>query len=168
MSASALLPRSTEAHKAYLAAHPEIEEMLKAFVVKVLERQPTDARAFASEFFSQPMRGLHPPLVFVGPSGVGKGTLIKKLMDQLGAHLGFSVSHTTRQARPGEEHGKHYHFTRRESMEGGIAKGAFIEHANVHGNLYGTSCEAVRKVRESGKICVLVRAARARGGGLTT
>lgn len=53
--------------------------------------------------------------------------------------FGFSVSHTTRGPRPGEEHGKQYFFTTKDTMEKEIAEGKFIEFANVHGNLYGTS-----------------------------
>lgn len=51
------------------------------------------------------------PVVICGPSGVGKGTLISKLMAEFRGRLGFSVSHTTRKPRPGEENGVHYHFT---------------------------------------------------------
>jgi guanylate kinase len=50
-------------------------------------------------------------VVICGPSGVGKGTLISKLMAEFRGRLGFSVSHTTRKPRPGEENGVHYHFT---------------------------------------------------------
>jgi hypothetical protein len=51
------------------------------------------------------------PIVICGPSGVGKGTLIAKLMKDYPSAVGFSVSHTTRQPRPGEVDGEHYHFT---------------------------------------------------------
>lgn len=78
------------------------------------------------------------PVVICGPSGVGKGTLIDKLFAKYPGALGFSVSHTTRQPRPGEQHGVHYHFTTIESMEEGIAKNEFLEYANVHGKYYGT------------------------------
>eukprot|EP00297_Palpitomonas_bilix_P018339 CAMPEP_0113886262 /NCGR_PEP_ID=MMETSP0780_2-20120614/11440_1 /TAXON_ID=652834 /ORGANISM="Palpitomonas bilix" /LENGTH=187 /DNA_ID=CAMNT_0000874423 /DNA_START=93 /DNA_END=656 /DNA_ORIENTATION=- /assembly_acc=CAM_ASM_000599 len=95
------------------------------------------------------------PVVICGPSGVGKGTLISKIM---GAHpdkFGFSVSHTTRGPRPGEENGVHYHFTEKEKMEKEIAEGKFIETAHVHGNIYGTSIAAVEDVQKKGKICIL-------------
>jgi len=94
-------------------------------------------------------------VVIVGPSGVGKSTLIKMLMNEYPGRFGFSVSHTTRQPRPGEEHGVHYNFTTQESMREDISKGAFIETAQVHGNLYGTSIEAVQCVVKSGRICIL-------------
>ncbi|CAM9426795.1 unnamed protein product [Sphacelaria rigidula] len=78
------------------------------------------------------------PLVVCGPSGVGKGTLIKMLLEDFPGRFGFSVSHTTRKPRPGEVHGAHYHFSEKAAMQAEIDNAKFIEHANVHGNLYGT------------------------------
>eukprot|EP00968_Pinguiococcus_pyrenoidosus_P016510 scaffold1596_cov302-Pinguiococcus_pyrenoidosus.AAC.79 len=69
--------------------------------------------------------------------------------------FGFSVSHTTRDPRPGEEDGVHYHFTTVESIKEEIAAGMFIEHAEVHGNFYGTSKRAVESVAAKGRICIL-------------
>jgi len=95
------------------------------------------------------------PVVVCGPSGVGKGTLLAKLMAEFPEEFGFSVSHTTRAPRPGEQPGVHYHFTSKPEMEAAIARGEFIEHANVHSNLYGTSVAAVQAVAEAGKTCLL-------------
>ena len=95
------------------------------------------------------------PLVLCGPSGAGKSTLMKKLFDEFGQYFGFSVSHTTRSPRPGEEHGKHYFFITLEEMEKAIDNKEFIEHANYSGNLYGTSRKAVNDVLADGKICIL-------------
>jgi len=67
----------------------------------------------------------------------------------------FSVSHTTRKPRSGEEHGKDYYFTAREEMERMIENGDFIEYAKFGENLYGTSKKAVSEIQSSGKICVL-------------
>jgi guanylate kinase len=92
-----------------------------------------------------------------GPSGVGKGTIISRFMEESAASpnlpkFGFSVSHTTRQPRPGEINGTHYNFVTREFFEEKIACGDFfIEYAEVHGNMYGTSFQAifdVTKVRD--------------------
>ena len=69
--------------------------------------------------------------------------------------FGFCVSHTTRAPRPGEVDGEHYHFSTREAVQAAIANGEFIEHANVHSNIYGTSFAAVEKVMADGRICVL-------------
>ncbi|CAN4118457.1 unnamed protein product [Withania somnifera] len=95
------------------------------------------------------------PIVISGPSGVGKGTLISKLMKEFPFMFGFSVSHTTRAPRETERSGIHYHFTDRNVMEREIKDGKFLEFASVHGNLYGTSVEAVEVVADAGKICIL-------------
>ncbi|KAJ6815974.1 guanylate kinase 1-like [Iris pallida] len=95
------------------------------------------------------------PIVISGPSGVGKGTLIAKLMKEYPTTFGFSVSHTTRAPREKEVNGVHYHFTERSIMEKDIRDGEFLETAAVHGNLYGTSIEAVEAVTNGGKRCIL-------------
>lgn len=95
------------------------------------------------------------PVVLSGPSGAGKSTLLKKLFQEHDSIFGFSVSHTTRNPRPGEENGKDYYFVTREMMQRDIAAGDFIEHAEFSGNLYGTSKAAVRAVQAMNRICVL-------------
>ncbi|CAK9165083.1 unnamed protein product [Ilex paraguariensis] len=95
------------------------------------------------------------PIVISGPSGVGKGTLISKLMEEFPDMFGFSVSHTTRAPRNMEMNGVHYHFTERNVMQKDIKDGKFLEFAAVHGNLYGTSVEAVEVVADAGKRCIL-------------
>lgn len=92
------------------------------------------------------------PVVLCGPSGVGKGTLITKLMTEYPGEFGFSISHTTRKPRNMEQDGVHYHFTERPEMEAAIKEGKFLESADVHGNLYGTSIAAVEAVADSGKV----------------
>lgn len=96
------------------------------------------------------------PIVISGPSGSGKSTLLARLFSQYPGRFGFSVSHTTRSPRPGEEHGKAYFFTDRDSFLKLVDEGGFIEHAQFGSNLYGTSVEAVKKVRdEGGRCCIL-------------
>lgn len=95
------------------------------------------------------------PLVICGPSGVGKGTLIKMLMDEFPQSFGFSVSNTTRNPRDGEVDGVHYNFMTKEQFQEGVEKNKFIEYANVHTNMYGTTFEGVDRVRNKGKICIL-------------
>ena len=94
-------------------------------------------------------------LIFCGPSGIGKSTLISRLMGEFPGKFGFSVSHTTRSPRVGEMNGVHYHFTDIEEMKAEIDHGMFLEHAIVHGNFYGTSFSAVDAVRHNGLICIL-------------
>ncbi|PRP87718.1 hypothetical protein PROFUN_02418 [Planoprotostelium fungivorum] len=107
------------------------------------------------EVVSQNAVNTHRPVVVVGPSGVGKGTLINRLMGDYPNNFGFSVSHTTRKPRPGEREGIEYHFTTVDVIQKEIEAGQFVEHANVHGNYYGTSKAAVQRVKESGKTCIL-------------
>ena len=95
------------------------------------------------------------PLVICGPSGSGKSTLLKRLMAEYPDTFGFSVSHTTRKPRPGEEHGVHYFYVSREELNKRIAAGEFLETAEFSGNLYGTSLAAVEQVQGVGKVCVL-------------
>lgn len=95
------------------------------------------------------------PLVICGPSGSGKSTLLKQLFAEFPETFGFSVSHTTRNPRPGEKNGVHYYFVSRDEMEESIKRGEFLETASFSGNLYGTSKHAVRQVQAQGKVCVL-------------
>ena len=95
------------------------------------------------------------PVVFCGPSGSGKSTLLKRLMGEYPNAFAFSVSHTTRKPRPGEENGREYYFVTRDEMQVGINNGEFLEHAEFSGNHYGTSKKAVETVLSSGRICAL-------------
>ena len=85
-------------------------------------------------------------LILSSPSGAGKTTLSRKLQDRF-ADLRFSVSHTTRTPRANEVEGRDYHFVTRPEFEAMAAKGTFLEWAQVHGNLYGTSLEEIEKAR---------------------
>jgi len=86
-------------------------------------------------------------LIITAPSGAGKTSLIRALLDRCEG-ISLSVSHTTRLPRDGEHDGKHYHFISRVSFEQMIADQGFIEHAEVFGNYYGTSVNAVEALRE--------------------
>jgi len=95
------------------------------------------------------------PIVVSGPSGSGKSTLLKRLFQEYPDKFGFSVSHTTRQPREGEVNGISYNFVTRDEMKAEIAHGKFIEWAEFSQNMYGTSIEAVKKVTQEGKCCIL-------------
>jgi len=95
------------------------------------------------------------PTVVVGPSGVGKGTLMKKVKEMLSGKFAVATSHTTRAPRPGEVDGVTYHFVNRKEFQKMIMNNKFIEHAKFGNNLYGTSLKAVDDVSKSGKICLL-------------
>ncbi|WP_349570878.1 guanylate kinase [Azotobacter salinestris] len=76
--------------------------------------------------------------IISAPSGAGKTSLVKALIDAL-PQVRVSVSHTTRNMRPGEVEGVNYHFVDRPTFLGMLERGEFLEHAEVFGNLYGTS-----------------------------
>ncbi|XP_021342425.1 guanylate kinase-like [Mizuhopecten yessoensis] len=95
------------------------------------------------------------PLVVSGPSGSGKSTLLNKMFAEFPDSFAFSVSHTTRNPRPGEVEGKDYHYVQREQFEKMIEDGGFLEHAQFSGNRYGTSQQAVLDIEKTGRICIL-------------
>ena len=92
--------------------------------------------------------------VVAAPSGAGKSSLVKALLE-LDAHLAVSVSHTTRAPRGQERHGREYWFTSLEDFRDMAAQGDFFEWAEVHGNLYGTSRTAVEQRLNAGEDVVL-------------
>ncbi len=87
-------------------------------------------------------------LILSSPSGAGKTTLTRKLEQSFPA-LRFSVSHTTRSPRPTEVDGRDYHFVDRTAFEAMIQRGAFLEWAEVHGNLYGTSLSEIERAQKT-------------------
>ena len=92
--------------------------------------------------------------IICGPSGVGKGTVVARLLAS-DPKLYFSVSATTRPPRPGEVDGKHYHFLSREQFQRWIDEDAFLEHAEFVGNLYGTPKLYVDKAMDQGRDVIL-------------
>jgi len=85
--------------------------------------------------------------VITGPSGVGKGTLIRTLVEQI-PELGLSVSATTRPPRPGEREGIDYHFLSDDEFDARVRAGEFVEHARYSGRRYGTlRSELERRIR---------------------
>ncbi|MBP0022336.1 MAG: guanylate kinase [Cyanobacteria bacterium SBLK] len=93
-------------------------------------------------------------IVLVGPSGVGKGTLIKALRDRHG-DLHLSISATTRKPRPGEVPGRDYFFLEREAFEGAIEREEFLEWAEYAGNYYGTPRQNVEEKIALGQVVLL-------------
>ncbi|HET8976303.1 MAG TPA: guanylate kinase [Solirubrobacterales bacterium] len=92
--------------------------------------------------------------VITGPSGVGKGTLIAKLLDAV-PELELSISATTREPRPGEVDGRDYHFLTDGEFERRVDAGDFLEYATYSGNRYGTLREAVEDRLRQGRSVVL-------------
>lgn len=88
------------------------------------------------------------------PSGAGKTSLVRRAIEDL-SELTVAISHTTREQRPGEEAGEHYHFVSREQFEQMIDSDQFLEYADVFGNYYGTSMEAVNSALSRGLDVIL-------------
>ena len=86
------------------------------------------------------------PLIISSPSGAGKTTLTGRLLKQI-PDLAFSISHTTRAPRASEQDGREYHFVDRATFRSLVQQGEFLEWAEVHGNLYGTSKSELTKNR---------------------
>ena len=97
----------------------------------------------------------NPVFVITGPSGAGKGTLIKALVERL-TELEVAVSATTRQIRPGEADGREYWFLAEEEFVRRIGEGGFLEHVEyVSGKRYGTLRSEIDRITGEGRICVL-------------
>ena len=88
--------------------------------------------------------------IFSAASGTGKTSLAKALVEQM-PDVAFSVSHTTRQPRPGEQHGVHYYFVNQAQFDEMVAADRFLEHATVFGNSYGTSRAVTENLLRQGK-----------------
>lgn len=92
--------------------------------------------------------------VIAAPSGTGKTTLVKALVDTC-PNITVSISHTTRSKRPAETHGVHYYFIAENEFREMIQHQDFLEHATVFGNLYGTSKTWVENTLATGKDVIL-------------
>ena len=92
--------------------------------------------------------------IVAAPSGAGKTSLVKALLE-CEPNLHLSISHTTRSPRPGENHGQHYHFVQPAEFTRLVKEDAFLEHAEVFGNYYGTSRAEVEARLRAGKDVLL-------------
>ncbi len=93
-------------------------------------------------------------IVISGPSGAGKGTICKALLEKHD-NIYISVSATTRSPRKGEIEGVNYYFLTKEAFEEKVKENGFLEYANVHGNFYGTPKVNVEKMLDEGKDVIL-------------
>lgn len=111
--------------------------------------------AFVSETLTSPVVSMRGNLIIISsPSGGGKGTLIKEVLATVPG-LGYSVSLTTRTPRPGEMDGVHYHYVSRERFDEEIRNGNFLEYAEVHGKMYGTSLRQIESIIAEGRDVIL-------------
>ena len=97
-----------------------------------------------------PMKQKGKLFVITGPSGVGKGTVLGKFFEKNKEEIIYSISATTRKARPGEVDGVNYFFISKEEFEKEIENGEFLEWANYSGNYYGTKKSFVEKTLNKG------------------
>jgi guanylate kinase len=95
------------------------------------------------------------PIIIVGPSGVGKSTLINYLTSKHPDKFGFSVSFTTRGIREGEQHGVNYNYVSKEEFQGMIDQDDFIEWCQVHSNMYGTAKSQINSIKAREQIPLL-------------
>jgi guanylate kinase len=95
-----------------------------------------------------------PVFVITGPSGAGKGTLIKRLLDRQ-PELEVAISATTRPQRPGEQNGREYWFLSEQEFVQRIDEGAFLEHVQFVGGRYGTLASELDRIGADGRICIL-------------
>ena len=93
-------------------------------------------------------------IIISSPSGGGKGTLIREVLDAV-PDVGYSVSLTTRAPRWGEEDGRDYHFVTPLEFQDCVDEGGFLEYAEVHGNLYGTSRAQIDRIIAEGRDVIL-------------
>lgn len=93
-------------------------------------------------------------IVVSGASGTGKGTVCKKILDEL-PEVAYSISATTRAPRPGEVDGKEYYFLSRDEFQAWIDAGKFLEFADVYGNFYGTPLNKIEERLNRGEDILL-------------
>lgn len=94
-------------------------------------------------------------IVISGPSGVGKGTVIKEVMKDSELNLSYSVSMTTREMREGEQEGVNYYYVSREQFEKTRDEGGLLEWTEFVGNYYGTPLSEIERLRSEGKNALL-------------
>jgi guanylate kinase len=92
--------------------------------------------------------------VITGPSGAGKGTLIKRLLERQ-PELEVAVSATTRPQRPGEEDGREYWFLTEDEFVARVDQGDFLEHVKFVGGRYGTLASEIDRIAAEGRVCIL-------------
>jgi hypothetical protein len=119
------------------------------------DRNPSTPQFPHTEHTSLPVPTDLRPIVISGPSGVGKGTLYKLLLERHPSIFATSVSHTTRDPRPGEKRGVDYYYITMAEFEKMIEEKAFVEHAKFGGNRYGTSKRTIGELTASGRVVVL-------------
>lgn len=102
-----------------------------------------------------PRPGLHRPIILIGPPGVGRNELKRRLIASDPDHFRQTIPHTSRPKHPWEVDGKEYFFCSREAIQEEIKMGWFVEYGQYKGNLYGTSLETVKSIINAGYVCIM-------------
>ncbi|KAG8197875.1 hypothetical protein JTE90_024274 [Oedothorax gibbosus] len=102
-----------------------------------------------------PRAGLHRPIILIGPPGVGRNELKRRLIAFDPDHFRQTIPHTSRSRFAWEVDGKEYFFSSRESLQEEIKMGWFVEYGQYKGNLYGTSLETVKSIINAGYVCLM-------------
>merc|ERR1712157_185862 len=135
--------------------HSEFEKLCHEQAQIAYEERRSQRRENKKKMMVNNERRKYMPTVVVGPSGVGKGTLLGELKKHFVDRFAVAVSHTTRKPRDGEQDGVHYNFVSKEQFENEIKEEKFIEYCKIYGNLYGTSKQSVKDVMDKKRICLL-------------
>ncbi|XP_065570492.1 MAGUK p55 subfamily member 7-like isoform X4 [Artemia franciscana] len=102
-----------------------------------------------------PRPGYFRPLVLIGPPGVGRNELKRRLISLDPDKYKTTIPYTSRSPKPGEIEGEDYHFVNRSQMEKDIAAGRYIEYGEYKGNLYGTAADSIQEQMDAGYLCLL-------------
>jgi len=140
----------------FLTNKPEIKQLLNDYMANILLHKPDDVFKFTKDYFSilAEVPNISKVLTIVGPSGVGKGVLIKRLCEEF-PEVALACSHTTREQREGEVHGKDYYFCTKEKFLDLIIKNELVEHNVYLDYYYGTSKGEIKRLTNMNKIVLL-------------
>ena len=131
------------------------DEGLQSRVQSNLEKRYQKLGFSSNDIYALMNFNQYKPIIVLGPSGVGKSTLINALVKKYPSAFGFSVSYTTRSPRPGEVDGVNYNFVTKDKFKQMILQDDFIEWAEVHTNMYGTAKSQIRQIQAQQKIPLL-------------
>lgn len=141
----------------YLADHPEIKLLLNDFLSSVLMHKPDDLFKYTKEYFSilctKP--SISKLILVIGPIGVGKTTLTKKLMNEFSS-ISKVIKYTTKKPTNSEEDGKDYYFISHEKFLQMETNKEFIEHCFIDDNYYGTTMKEVEKLNNQNKTALMI------------
>jgi len=138
--------------------HPEIREVLNDFISSVLLHKPNDVFVYAKEYFHpfNPTPLQYKPLILVGPSGVGKHTLVSEAIKKYGSLFERKKSVTTREQRSIEKGVENFTFVSQDEFKKMVDNNEFIEWQEKLGNnLYGTSYAELKRIKDAGKIPII-------------